>query len=85
MSSSVIIGAIAIVLVFVGVAGFGVYRYMGTKQRKDDEKQFMQDYSVSKVNNTMDATPMRETNVQRTPGAYDFTTLDVPSTKATPE
>ncbi|POM64515.1 DNA/RNA polymerase, partial [Phytophthora palmivora] len=81
MSAGVIIGIIAGVLVVLGVAGFFVYRYMGA-QRQDDEKQFMQDYPVSKVTTT-EPNPMPDT--QNTPTEYDFTTLDAPSTKATPD
>eukprot|EP00644_Phytophthora_capsici_P009111 jgi/Phyca11/504218/fgenesh2_kg.PHYCAscaffold_6_\ len=83
MSAGAIIGIIAGVLVVLGVAGFFAYRYMGAK-RQDDEKQFMQDYPVSKVTTT-EPNPMSETNTQNTPTQYDFTTLDAPSTKATPD
>ncbi|CAI5725238.1 unnamed protein product [Peronospora destructor] len=85
MSSGVIIGVIAVVLVLLGVAGIYVYRYMGTKQRKNDEKHFMHDYSVSKVSNAMELNQVFETNVQNMPSEYDFTRLDIPSTKATPD
>ncbi|CAI5706013.1 hypothetical protein KXD40_009631 [Peronospora effusa] len=85
MSSSVIIGVIVLVLVLVGVTGFYVYRFMRIKHRKDDDKHVMQDYSVSKVNNTMESNQVFATNIQSTPSSYDFTTLDIPSTKATPD
>ncbi|OWZ14438.1 hypothetical protein PHMEG_00012090 [Phytophthora megakarya] len=81
MSAGAVIGIIAGVLVVLGVAGFFVYRYMGSKAQ-DEEKQFMQDYPVSKATTT-ESNPVTET--QNTPTEYDFTTLDVPSTKATPD
>ncbi|CAH0474355.1 unnamed protein product [Peronospora belbahrii] len=93
-----IIAAIAGVLILLGVAGFFVNRYMGAKQHQDDDKHFMQDVSVSKVNTTTTTTHTHhpypqpteshhvfETNPRNTPTEYDFTTLDVPSTKATPD
>ncbi|ETN08656.1 hypothetical protein PPTG_11513 [Phytophthora nicotianae INRA-310] len=83
MSAGVIIGIIAGVLVVLGVAGFFVYRYMNS-QAQTDEKQFMQDYPTSKVT-TSEPNQMSDTVAQNTPTEYDFTTLDAPSTKATPD
>ncbi|KAH7485168.1 hypothetical protein PRIC1_004462 [Phytophthora ramorum] len=81
MSAGAIVGIIVGVLVVLGVGGFFAYRYMGAKAQ-DDEKQFMQDYPVTKVGDTHQSS---EVNTQNTPTEYDFTTLDAPSTKATPD
>ncbi|KAF4319419.1 hypothetical protein BBO99_00006341 [Phytophthora kernoviae] len=68
----------------MGLAGFFAYRFMGDK-REDDEKQFTRDYPGSRVMTTDDANNPSEPTVQNTPTEYDFTTLDVPSTTATPD
>ncbi|KAE9008979.1 hypothetical protein PR003_g17519 [Phytophthora rubi] len=82
MSAGALIGIIVGVVVVLAFGGFLAYRYMGAK-REDDEKQFMQDYPVSKIN-TSEANES-VANTQSTPNEYDFTTLDSQTTKAAPE
>ncbi|GMF58542.1 unnamed protein product [Phytophthora fragariaefolia] len=82
MSAGAVIGIILGVVVVLGVAGFFVYRVMAAK-REDNEKQFMQDYPASKGPGSDHN--QSEANTQNTPTEYDFTTLDAPTTKATPD
>ncbi|RLN51231.1 hypothetical protein BBJ28_00012377 [Nothophytophthora sp. Chile5] len=80
MSAGAIVGIIIGVLVVMGAGAFFVYKYMGAK-RQDDEKHFTRDYPSTKA--AIAANPPAETQ-QNTPSEYDFTTLDEPSTRATP-
>ncbi|CEG43126.1 uncharacterized protein PHALS_13343 [Plasmopara halstedii] len=81
MSAGITIGILAGVVV-IGVIAFIAYRNMN-EENLNDEKQFMQDYPASKVT-TSEPTRMSETNMQ-TPTQHNYTTLDRPSTKATPD
>lgn len=84
MGAGALIGIIIGVVVVLGLAGFFAYRYMGSK-RQDDEKQFTRDYPGSKAVEVGEVNNTSEPTVQNTPSEYDFTTLDGPSTKATPD
>ncbi|KAG6617518.1 DNA/RNA polymerase [Phytophthora cinnamomi] len=81
MSAGAVIGIIVGVVVLLGVGGFFAYRSMAAK-RETDEKQFMQDYPVSKIGSEPNESVA---NTQSTPNEYDFTTLDGHTSKATSE